>query len=64
MGARDGYGFVSVSMVLVLSSRNFIGMGVAQVIGSLIGISEARLIGGSLEYLPVGRYIGSSIIIS
>ena len=40
-GDRDGDGFGSVGIILVSSSGNSIGRGIAQNIGSSIGRSEA-----------------------
>ena len=58
---RDRYRFGLVGIILVLSSGNSIGHGIAWAIGSLIGILEAWLIGGSLGPWPVGRSLGSLI---
>ena len=53
-----------IGLVLVLSSGEYFGQGIVQVIGSSIGISEVRSIGFSLVHQPVGRSLGRLIKIS
>ena len=61
LGYRDRDSFGSVGLVLVLSSWKSIGPGIAWSACISIGRSEASSIGGSLGYLPVGRYLGRLI---